>query len=228
MWSARTELLIGKDNCEKLTKAHVTVVGIGGVGGYVAVLLARAGIGNLTLIDFDRVDETNINRQIVASQSTIGKLKTEVLKEMIKSINPGCNITIFSERLTETNVKDMIQSEDNYVVDCIDSVKDKVALCSYCYFNKIKIVSAMGAGNRFDIPNFYVTDVFKTSNDGLAKVMRKALKEKGVKNLDVVTSKSVAVKTNIKEIGSISYYPCASACVISAFVVNNLINEKTN
>lgn len=225
MWSARTELLIGKNNCEKLAKGHVTVVGVGGVGGYVAVLLARAGIGNLTLIDFDKVDETNINRQVVANKFSIGKLKTEVLKEMIKSINPNCNIRTFSERLTEENIKNMIQIEDNYVVDCIDSVKDKVALCEYCYFNKIKIVSAMGAGNRFDIPNFYVTDIYKTSNDGLAKVMRKALKEKGVKNLDVVTSKSVAVKTNTKEIGSISYYPCASACVITGFVVNNLIKN---
>lgn len=228
MWKDRTKALIGENGVKKLENSHVAVIGVGGVGGYVCLMLARAGVGRITLVDFDRVDETNINRQIVASQSTIGKLKTEVLKEMIKSINPGCNITIFNERLTETNIKNMIQSEDNYVVDCIDSVKDKVALCSYCYFNNIKIVSAMGAGNRFDIPNFYVTDVFKTSNDGLAKVMRKALKEKGVQNLDVVTSKSVAVKTNTKEIGSISYYPCASACVISAFVVNNLINEKTN
>ena len=224
MWTTRTEMLIGKENCEKLKNSHITIVGLGGVGGYVAIMLARAGVSNFTLIDFDKVEESNINRQYVASTKTVGKFKTEVLKGLMEDINPEINIDIKTERLTEDNLSTLIDRKTNFCIDCIDSVKDKVALCTYCYFNNIPIISAMGAGNRIDIPEFKVMDLYKTANDGLAKAMRKNLKEKGVKNLQVVAPVSPALK-DINGVGSISYYPAMCGCVLSAYVINSLINS---
>ena len=224
MWTTRTEMLIGKENCEKLENSHITIVGLGGVGGYVAIMLARAGVSNFTLIDFDKVEESNINRQYVASAKTGGKFKTEVLKGLMEDINPEINIDIKTERLTEDNLSTLIDRKTNFCIDCIDSVKDKVALCTYCYFNNIPIISAMGAGNRIDIPEFKVMDLYKTANDGLAKAMRKNLKEKGVKNLQVVAPVSPALK-DINGVGSISYYPAMCGCVLSAYVINSLINS---
>lgn len=224
MWATRTEMLIGKENCEKLKNSHITIVGLGGVGGYVAIMLARAGISNFTLIDFDKVEESNINRQYVASTKTAGKFKTEVLKGLMEDINPEINIDIKTERLTEDNLSTLIDRKTNFCIDCIDSVKDKVALCTYCYFNNIPVISAMGAGNRIDIPEFKVMDLYKTANDGLAKAMRKNLKEKGVKNLQVVAPVSPALK-DINGVGSISYYPAMCGCVLSAYVINSLINS---
>lgn len=220
MWTDRTELLLGKEKLEKLKKSFVTVIGLGGVGGITAVMLARCGIGRLRLVDFDKVDETNINRQVVANTKTVGKNKTDVLEEMILDINPSCQVEKFSTRLTKENIYNLI-SNDTFVVDAIDSVKDKVDLCDYCYKNEIPIISAMGAGNRYDLPNFKVLDIYKTSNDGLAKIMRKQLKERGVKKLNVVACESVAEKK--VPVGSIAYYPTMCGCVICAYIVNELI-----
>ncbi len=223
MDNSRTEILIGKENINKLNTKIVTIVGVGGVGGYVAVMLARAGIDNIVLIDFDKVCPSNINRQIVAYNSTIGKSKVEVLKNMIEDINPNAQVKIFDEKLTEENVEKLI-NKNSFVVDAIDSVKDKIALICYCKDNDIEIISAMGAGNRFDIPNFQIMDIEKTHDDGLAKVVRKKLREIGVKGLNVAISTSSAIKTD-GIIGSISYYPVACACVISSYVVNKIINS---
>ena len=222
MWQKRTEVLIGKENLDKLKNSHITVVGLGGVGGYVAVLLARAGIENFTLIDFDKVEETNLNRQIIATQSTLGMPKTEALSNLLKSINPYVNLSLTSERLTTDNLNRLINQDADYVIDAIDSVKDKTDLCDYCYKYKIKIISSMGSGNRISVPEYQVLDIYKTENDGLAKVMRKKLKERGVKKLKVVATKQQAMKVD-GVVGSISYHPCACACVICAEVVNDLI-----
>lgn len=219
MWLDRTKSLLGEDGIKKLQNASVTIVGVGGVGGEVAVLLARAGIGRLRLIDFDVVDETNINRQAVAYTNTVGKKKTDVLAEIIKKINPNCLVEAISKRLTKENVGELL--ENSFVVDAIDSVQDKVELIDYATKNNLQIVSAMGAGNRFDYPYFKVVDIYKTSNDGLAKVLRKKLKERGVKKLQVVAPESVAQK--ISPVGSISYYPVACATVVSAYVVNQIL-----
>lgn len=221
MWLDRTKSLLGEDGIKKLQNASVTIVGVGGVGGEVAVLLARAGIGRLRLVDFDVVDETNINRQAVAYTNTVGKKKTDVLAEIIKKINPNCLVEAISKRLTKENVGELL--ENSFVVDAIDSVQDKVELIDYATKNNLQIVSAMGAGNRFDYPYFKVVDIYKTSNDGLAKVLRKKLKERGVKKLQVVAPESVAQK--ISPVGSISYYPVACATVVSAYVVNQILSN---
>ena len=219
MWLDRTKSLLGEDGIKKLQNASVTIVGVGGVGGEVAVLLARAGVGRLRLVDFDVVDETNINRQTVAYTNTVGKKKTDVLAEIIKKINPNCLVEAIPKRLTKENVGELLG--DSFVVDAIDSVQDKVELIDYATKNNLQIISAMGAGNRFDFPYFKVVDIYKTSNDGLAKVLRKKLKERGVKKLQVVAPESVAQK--ISPVGSISYYPVACATVVSAYVVNQIL-----
>ena len=226
MWKDRTKALIGENGVKKLENSHVAVIGVGGVGGYVCLMLARAGVGRITLVDFDRVDETNINRQVVANVSTVGMLKTEVMKNMILSINKDCKVDIFSERFCAQFADKLFSNKFDYVVDAIDSVSDKIELIVYCKHHNINIISAMGAGNRIDIPHFKVMDIYKTSNDGLARVMRKKLREQGIEKLDVVTSESPAIKNdeNKNIIGSISYYPAMCGCVLSAYVINKILN----
>ena len=223
MWIDRTEILIEKNGVQKLQNAHVAVIGLGGVGGYVAMLLARAGVGHLTLVDFDTVDETNINRQIVADVTTVGRAKTEVMREIIQKINPNCVLDVKNEKVCAQNLQELGLENCDFVVDAIDSVKDKVDLICFCKEHNINIVSAMGAGNRIGIPKFEVVDIFKTSNDGLAKAMRKNLRQRNIESLDVVTSLDRALETNTRTIGSISYYPAMCGCVIAAHVINKLI-----
>ena len=225
MWKDRTKLLIGEDGIDKLASARVCVIGLGGVGGYVCHLLARAGIEHLTLVDFDVVDETNINRQIVADSDVVGRLKTEVLKEQLLKINPKCQIVLCSERFNESLAEKLFSKHFEYVVDAIDSVTDKLTLISYCKEHDINIVSAMGAGNRAGIPHFEILDVYKTKNDGLAKVMRKKLRDLGINKLDVACCDELPDKIDRRtsSVGSISYYPAMCGCVIAGFVINQLI-----
>ena len=224
MDNSRTEILIGEENLKKIMSKHMTIVGTGGVGGYVAVMLARAGIENFTLIDFDDVSSSNINRQIVAYKGTIGQKKVDVLKRMIEEMNEKATVRIFAERLTKENISRLIGQTD-IVVDAIDSVKDKIDLIAYCKENNINIISAMGAGNRYDIPQFKLTDIYSTCDDGLAKAVRKGLRERGVKSLEVVTSSSKAKKID-GVIGSISFYPAMSGCFIASVVINKIIEDK--
>ncbi len=223
MWTTRTEMLLGKDKLKKIAQSHITIIGLGGVGGYTALMLARAGVSNFTLIDFDKVEESNLNRQVVATTKTIGRYKTEVLKEILLEINPDAQINIYTCRLEKDNIATLIDKNTSFCLDCIDKVEDKVALCAFCYFQNIPILSAMGAGNRVDIPDFKVMDIYKTTNDGLAKIMRKKLRERGVKKLQVVATSSIPLK-DVGGVGSISYYPAMCGCVMSASVINSLIN----
>ena len=224
MDKSRTEALIGKENLDKLAKKMITVVGVGGVGGACATMLARAGVEKIRIVDFDLVTSSNVNRQVIAFADTIGQKKVEVLSSMLKRINPNIFVDAICERLTKENVERIVKDSD-VVVDAIDSVKDKLELILYCKRNNIYIVSAMGAGNRFDVPNFYLTDIYKTHDDGLAKVLRKKLREENIKELDVVTSSSKPQKVK-GVIGSISYYPVASATVLCAAIINKIIKEE--
>ena len=224
MDKSRTEALLGKENIEKLSKKRITIVGTGGVGGYVAIMLARAGIENLKLIDFDVVSSSNINRQVVARTNTLGRAKVEVLKEDLLLINENLKIEAINAKLDSANLEKYIRAVD-YVVDAIDCVNDKVALIIYCKRKGINIISAMGAGNRYDIPQFYLTDIYKTHDDGLAKVVRKKLREEGIKNLDVVTCNSKPLKVE-GVIGSISYYPATCGCVLAGAIINKIIEEE--
>jgi len=224
MDKSRTESLIGSENVEKLKNKHITIVGVGGVGGYATVMLARAGIENITIIDFDEVAPSNVNRQIVAYQSTIGRKKVDVLKSMLLDINPNINVTVHDQKLTKKNIPSLITQTD-IVIDAIDSVKDKLDLIEYCKKQGIYILSAMGAGNRYAIPEFELIDIYQTHDDGLAKKLRGELRKRGILSLDVVSSKFKAKKVE-GVIGSISYYPAISGCYISAVVVNKIMEEK--
>ena len=224
MDNSRTEILIGKENLEKIKNAHVTIVGCGGVGGYCAVFLARAGVEKFTLIDFDKVSPSNLNRQVIAYESTIGRAKVEVLKDMLLAINSEVKVNGIDARATEENLASLIKDTD-IVIDAIDSVKDKIALILYCKKHNIYIISAMGAGNRYDSPNFCLTDIYKTHDDGLAKAIRKKLRENNVNSLDVVTCNSKPQKVD-GVIGSISYYPASSGATIASVVINKIIKEE--
>ncbi len=224
MDKSRTQALIGENNVEKIASKRVTIVGVGGVGGYVATLLARAGVEKMRIIDFDTVSPSNFNRQVVAVKGNEGRLKVEALKDILLSINEDIEVDSVPQKLDKDNVSSLLENSD-IVVDAIDIVKDKVALIIYCKKHNINVISAMGAGNRYDQPNFYLTDIYKTHDDGLAKVIRKALREEGVKNLDVVTCDSKPEKVE-GVIGSISYYPAVCGAVIASAVVNKIIKEE--
>ncbi len=223
--TSRTELLIGKEGIEKLKNKSVILVGVGGVGGYVATMLVRAGVGKIKLVDFDKVSSSNINRQVVANVDTIGKSKVEVLKEMLLKINPDLQCEIEDVKLTADNVEKII-TPCHMCIDAIDSVADKVALIIYCKKHNIDIISAMGAGNRTSIPRFVLTDVYKTHDDGLAKVIRKKLREAGVESLSVVTCEEKALSTGERNVGSISYYPGMCGITLAAVVINKFLEEE--
>lgn len=229
MWNDRTKLLIGENGSLKLENASVAVIGVGGVGGWTCEMLVRAGIGKITIVDFDKVDETNINRQLVAYVDTVGRLKVDVLAERLQKINPDCKINKIDKKLCKENIHGILNFDKfDYVVDAIDSVTDKIELICFCKENGINIVSAMGAGNRVGIPVFKVLDIYKTSNDGLARVLRKKLRDREIKNLDVVTSDAPSLKIDKKtqSVGSMSYYPAMCGATLSAYVIEKLLNQK--
>ena len=212
------------DNIEKLFSANVIVFGVGGVGGYTAEMLVRSGVGNITIVDFDIVDISNKNRQIIALDSTIGKNKVNVLKSRLLDINPDCNVIAINAKLLKENLEDFNLKNFDYIIDAIDMVTSKIALIEYTHKNNIKIISAMGAGNRIGIPEFEVVDIYKTYNDGLAKVLRHNLRKLGIDKHNVVFSKNNAIP-NGDTIGSIAYYPAMCGCVLSAFVIEELLKR---
>lgn len=220
-WKDRTEKLIGKEALEKLEKAKVIIYGIGGVGGYVVEALARAGVGNLCLVDPDKISISNINRQIHSNFKTIGKSKIEVMKERILEINPIANVEIFNPKELSLEEQDLIDNTYSYVVDAIDTVKTKLKVIEKAKKEGVKIISAMGAGNKLDC-NFIVSDIEKTEVCPLAKVIRKELKKKNIKDVKVVYSKEEPV---IKERipASISYVPGVMGLIIAGEVIKDII-----
>lgn len=224
----RTRLLIGEENFLKLQAATVAVFGIGGVGSFTAEALARSGIGHLVLIDKDNVDVTNINRQIHALTSTVGKSKVEIMRKRILEINPAAKVdTIQKFYLPDEPVENFFICRYDYVVDAIDTMTAKINLVLECQKRGIKIISSMGAGNKLDPTQFKIADIFKTSVDPVAKVMRKKLKEYGVKNLKVVYSEEMPRKIDVgnltgKVIGSVAFVPSVAGLILAAEVVNDL------
>lgn len=221
----REKLLINKSQFNKINNSKIAVFGIGGVGGYVCEMLARAGVKTLLLCDFDKVDETNINRQIIAYENSVGNFKVDEMEKRLKSINSSIEIIKVVDAVSENNIDKFNLSTFDYVVDAIDDIPNKLVLIEHCKQNNINIISSMGAGNKVCIPNYIVTDIFKTKYDKLAKIIRQKCREKGIKKLDVCYMETDRIISNgEKVIGSISYHPCVCGAVISSFVVNKLIN----
>lgn len=224
----RTKYLIGEDGLEKLKNAKVAVFGVGGVGSYVVEALARAGVGNLVLIDKDYVSISNINRQLVATHETIGKLKVDVAKERILSINPEAKVETFAEFFMPGNTS-ILDNSITYIVDAIDTVTAKIELVMQAEKLGIPIISSMGTGNKLDPCLFEVTDIYKTQVCPLAKVMRKELKQRGIKHLKVLYSKEEPRKSGVigengKAVpGSISFVPSVAGLIIAGEVIKDLL-----
>lgn len=205
---SRTELLIGKEGIEKLANSRVAVFGIGGVGGYTVEALARSGVGKFDLIDDDRICLTNLNRQILATRSTVGKYKVDVAMERILDINPRAQVRTYKTFYMPDTADQFDFSAYDYVVDAIDTVTGKLQLVEQAYRTGTKIISSMGAGNKMDASAFQVADISKTSVCPLAKVMRRELKKRGIKKLKVVYSTELPIEP--KETEELS---CKSHCI---------------
>jgi tRNA A37 threonylcarbamoyladenosine dehydratase len=191
---SRTELLLGKDAMERLAGCRVAVFGVGGVGGYVCEALARSGVGALDLIDDDKVNLSNINRQIIATTKTVGRDKVDVMKERILDINPQAVVRTHKCFFLPENAADFPFDEYDYVIDAIDTITAKIELVMQCQKAGVPIMSSMGAGNKLDASAFRVVDIYKTRIDPLARVMRKELKKRGVKKLKVVYSEEMPLR----------------------------------
>lgn len=243
---SRTELLLGKEAMEKLKNAKVAVFGIGGVGGYVCEALVRSGVGAFDLIDDDKVCLTNLNRQIIATRKTVGKYKTDVMKDRILEINPDARVEVHKCFFLPENADEFPFEEYDYIVDAVDTVTAKISLVMKAQEMNVPIISSMGAGNKLDASQFRVADIYKTKVCPLAKVMRRELKKRGVKKLKVVYSEeqptrpvedmAISCRTNCicppgaankcterRDIpGSVAFVPSVAGLIIAGEVVKDL------
>lgn len=217
--------LIGKNGFNKLQSASVIIFGVGGVGSYAVEALARAGVGAITIVDNDTVDGTNINRQLIALNSTIGQDKVTVSKNRILDINPDCKVTAIKEFFDETSTIDL--TEYDYIIDAIDSVKSKLFLAEMAVKNNIKIISSMGTGNKLEPKKLTVCDISKTSYCPLAKKMRTELRKKGINHLKVVYSTEEAKCRNVPP-ASISFVPPVAGLLIAKEVITDLVFGENN
>ena len=239
-WLQRTELLVKEEGTERLQSANILIVGLGGVGSFAAEFLVRSGIGNLTIVDGDTVDITNINRQLPALNSTIGKNKTDVVAERILDINPEINLKKINEFLEPERMEEILTQEKfDYVLDCIDSLSPKLALIITCKRKKIKLVSAMGAGGKTDPSKVMVRDISKTNNCFLAKQIRKKLKKEQIhKGFRCVFSTEIQDENSLKMTdgsnykksfyGTISYMPAIFGLYAAAEVIRFLLKKEQN
>lgn len=227
---SRFELLVGEDNIQKLNQAHVIVFGVGGVGGYVVEALVRSGIGHITIVDNDVISLSNLNRQIIATQETIGQKKVDVMKKRILSIHPECDVTTLDMFYLPETADQIDLSQYDYVVDAIDTITSKIELAVRCD-QKIPLISSMGTGNKINPALLQVSDIYKTSICPLAKVMRRELKKRRVKHLKVVYSQELPMKpfasdeiTHKRTIpGSTAFVPSSAGLLIASEVVKDLL-----
>ena len=216
---SRTELLIGEEGLGRLKQATVMVFGVGGVGSHCIEALARSGAGRLILIDNDKVSLTNINRQSIAYHSTIGRMKTEVMRERIRDINPEIVVKTYETFVLPDNVEELFEETPDYIIDAIDTVTAKLAIAELAQRREIPLISSMGTGNKLDPGRFRITDIEKTKVCPLAKVIRKELKKRGVRGVQVLYSEEEPVKTGMRTPASISFVPSAAGLMIAGEVV---------
>ncbi|AJP12227.1 TPA: tRNA threonylcarbamoyladenosine dehydratase [Clostridioides difficile] len=231
-FTTRTSFLVGDDGIKKLNNSNIIVFGVGGVGSFTVEALARAGVGNITIVDFDDVDITNINRQIPALHSTVGRYKVDVMEERILDINPNINIKKIRSLYNKDTSDEILTERYDYVVDAIDMVSSKIHLIETCEKKGLKIISSMGMGNKLDPTKIVVTDIHKTSTCPLAKVMRKELRDRGIKKLKVVYSTEQPIELKKKVMngrkvtpGSVSFVPSVGGLIIASVIVNELLGQ---
>lgn len=226
----RSEMILGEDSTDKLKNKKVILFGLGGVGSYTAEALARAGIGNITIVDNDTVSVTNLNRQLCALKSTVGKAKVDVIKERILDINPECNVTAVQKFCLPENSDEFNLGDYDYIVDAIDTVSAKIDLAVKSQELGIPMISCMGTGNKLDPTRFTVSDIFKTSGCPLCRVMRTELKKRGVKKLEVVWSAEEPVKPSKtteesgkrQPPGSLPFVPGVAGLIMAGKIILNL------
>ena len=232
-WLSRTALLLGEESISRFSARHVLIVGLGGVGAYAAEMICRAGIGEMTIIDGDIVSLSNINRQLPATHSSVGEKKAGVLERRFKDINPEIRLNVITDFLDEDAMKNLLENNRyDFIVDAIDTLAPKIALISNAIFKDMPIISAMGAGGKTDPSQIRITDISKTYECPLAKVVRKRLKEMGIyKGLTVVFSpekvnREAIISTNERNkrstVGTVSYLPAMFGCYMASHVIRNL------
>jgi tRNA A37 threonylcarbamoyladenosine dehydratase len=218
----RLNLLLDTSKIEKL---NILIVGLGGVGSYTVESLARCGVGNLTIVDFDTVDITNINRQIIALHSTLGKYKVDVFKERIKDINPKCKVEIVKEKITEENIEMLFSKNYDYIVDACDDLKVKKLLLKLAKEKNRKLMMSMGTANKIDPTKLTITDLSKTNYDPIAKIIRKYVKDNHIKGkIPVVSSIEQPRKLNGK-LGSTSFVPSVAGLLITSYIINEVTHD---
>ena len=231
---SRTEMLIGNEGMEKLKNAKVAVFGLGGVGSFVCEGLARSGIGNFILVDYDKIDESNINRQLIATTETIGKYKVDLMKERILKINPDANVETFKEFYLADSKIDIITKDLSYAVDCVDTIMAKIAIICNCDAIDVPVISSMGTGNKLDPTMFEVSDIYDTTVCPLARIMKKDLKKRNIEKLKVVYSTEHPINTNDCEInkerkfkvkGSVSFVPSVAGLIIAGEVIKDISSK---
>lgn len=223
---SRLEKLIGEDKLIDLSKKSVLILGVGGVGGYVAESLARSGIGTLILVDFDTIDESNINRQIIALDSTIGLKKVDVLEKRIKEINSDINVIKIDKFIDSENYVLLFDYDIDYFVDACDTVSTKKSVIKYCLDNNINFITSMGTGNKFDPSKLEIVDIRKTVNDPLARIIRKFVKDlKTNKKVMVCTSSELPIKTGDRTPGSTAFVPSSAGLLIGSYIVRQFLEK---
>lgn len=217
--------MISDKDIEKVNSKSVLVFGLGGVGGSLAESLVRAGIGEIGLVDGDEYEITNVNRQVFATMKTLGMRKVDACQERLLDINPNLFVKKYDLFVTEENIKDIDFENYDYVLDAIDTITSKLLIIREAYDNNIKIISAMGAGNRLDPTKFKIMDIEKTKNDPVARIMRKKLKEMNIKKLKVVCSEELPIKTSDRTPGSISFVPPVCGMVLASYVITDILKS---
>lgn len=223
----RIEKIINKDILTKIQDNHIYIFGLGGVGSYVLEALARTGIKEISLIDFDVVDITNLNRQLIALNTTIGQKKIDIAEKRIKDINPQVIVHKYDKFLNDENIDEFHLDKADYIIDAIDFVKGKIALATYASTHNIPIISAMGTGNKMDYTSYRITDITKTKICPLAKKMRLELRNKGVKHLKVLYSEEIPI-VKVTPPGSTSYMPGIAGLMIAGEVIKDLKEKYEN
>lgn len=223
---SRLEKVIGFDNLNNLSNKTVLVLGVGGVGGYVVESLARSNIGTLILVDYDKVEESNINRQIIALNSTIGKSKVDVLEERIKDINSGCKVIKIDKFIDDKNYLELFDNNIDYFVDACDTVLVKKLVIKECLKRNIPFISSMGTGNKLDPSKLVITDIRKTVNDPLARILRKFVRDEKInKKVMVLTSSELPIKTGDRTPGSTAFVPSSAGLLIASYIVRSFIDK---
>ena len=220
----RTKLVVG-EKLTKLENANICLLGVGGVGGYVLEMLYRLGVKNITIVDCDNFEKSNLNRQLYATYSSIDKPKVDIAKQRAKEINSNCVVQAIKEKICEETLPNILGDKNfDFVIDCIDDVQAKIATILFCNKQNINLVCAMGTGNRYKMPRFEIMDLFKTSYDGLARKMRNELKKRNFRDkVDVCCTLEMAEKTSA--LGSVVYYPLMCAGALVSYVANKIMGK---